>query len=74
MILRKVWGSVWSRSSSGKDSASHSAIQVPLSSSSSSISAFDQVPMGYISPDTDVGGAKRRIEIEPSVQSLETFS
>ncbi|CAF1763536.1 BnaCnng74500D [Brassica napus] len=72
MNLKKVWRSVWSRSNRCKDTTK--AIQVPLSSSSSSISAFDQVPMGYISPDTDVGGAKRRIEIEPSVQSLETFS
>ncbi|CAN6870089.1 unnamed protein product [Brassica oleracea] len=64
MNLKKVWRSVWSRSNRCKDTTK--AIQVPLSSSSSSISAFDQVPMGYISPDTDVGGAKRRIEIEPS--------
>ncbi|KAF2563576.1 hypothetical protein F2Q70_00014917 [Brassica cretica] len=49
MILRKVWGSVWSRSSSGKDSASHSAIQVPLSpSSSSSLGAFDHLPMDIL--------------------------
>ncbi|KAF2574347.1 hypothetical protein F2Q70_00005201 [Brassica cretica] len=51
MNLKKVWRSVWSRSNRCKDTTK--AIQVPLSSSSSSISAFDQVPMGYISPDTD---------------------
>lgn len=48
MILRKVWGSVWNRSNSGKDTmTSHRAIQVPMSSSSS-LGAFDQLPMDIL--------------------------
>ncbi|CAH8392233.1 unnamed protein product [Eruca vesicaria subsp. sativa] len=46
MNLRKVWGSVWNRSNSCKDSTK--AIQVPLSSSSSSMGAFDQLPMDIL--------------------------
>uniref|UniRef100_A0A1J3JUJ1 Actin-related protein 8 n=1 Tax=Noccaea caerulescens TaxID=107243 RepID=A0A1J3JUJ1_NOCCA len=45
MILRKVWGSVWNRSNSGKDSASQRSIQVPLLSS---LGAFDQLPMDIL--------------------------
>ncbi|CAH2069779.1 unnamed protein product [Thlaspi arvense] len=49
MILRKVWGSVWNRSNSGKGSVSQRAIQVPLSSSSSSsLGAFDQLPIDIL--------------------------
>ncbi|KFK27199.1 hypothetical protein AALP_AA8G348300 [Arabis alpina] len=53
MILRKVWGSVWNRSSSGKDPVTnhhHRTIQVPVSSlsSSSSLGAFDQLPMDIL--------------------------
>ncbi|KAL0734867.1 hypothetical protein Bca4012_011077 [Brassica carinata] len=46
MNLRKVWGSMWSRSNSCKDSTK--AIQVPRSSSSSSLGAFDQLPMDIL--------------------------
>ncbi|KAG7534417.1 Actin family [Arabidopsis thaliana x Arabidopsis arenosa] len=53
MILRKVWGSVWNRSNSGKDLVSHQRAMnhVPpplLLSSSSSLGAFDQLPMDII--------------------------
>ncbi|AED96731.1 actin-related protein 8 [Arabidopsis thaliana] len=51
MILKKVWGSVWNRSNSGKDLVNHQrAIDVPplLLSSSSSLGAFDQLPMDIL--------------------------
>ncbi|KAL1195241.1 Actin-related protein 8 [Cardamine amara subsp. amara] len=51
MMLRKVWGSVWNRSNSCKDSISQRSIQVPVlssSSSSSSLGAFDQLPMDIL--------------------------
>ncbi|XP_010443263.1 PREDICTED: actin-related protein 8 [Camelina sativa] len=57
MILRKVWGSMWNRSNSCKDlvsptSASRVTLLPPLamssSSSSSSLGAFDQLPMDIL--------------------------
>ncbi|KAG2299511.1 hypothetical protein Bca52824_035983 [Brassica carinata] len=46
MNLRKVWGSMWNRSNSCKDSTK--AIQVLPRSCSSSISVFDQLPMDIL--------------------------
>lgn len=51
MILRKVWGSVWNRSNSGSGKdlvCQRAAIQVPPLLSSSSLGAFDQLPMDIL--------------------------